>query len=138
MLPKKLYIYASYTLISICFEKHPDLKIELISITPEDIMQATAMFTGFDFHLKNRKSLHLRFAVCRPLACSVKYHSDYRQPSVYCQTFWFQGTCVLNKISCPLRHCSFFYLKDSKKEGNDQINSPLQISMGSSHSGPHH
>ena len=57
------------------------------------------MSTGFDFPLKNRKFSHLMLSVCRLLACSVKYQPGNREPSLYFQTVWPQGSCVLKERS---------------------------------------
>lgn len=52
------------------------------------------------------------FSAGRSLACSVKYQPGNRQPLVYFQTIWPQGSCVL-KIST--KHCFSLYLQGVKK-----------------------
>lgn len=118
---KNVYIYASTALTNICFAKHPDLKIKWISVTPEDIMEATA-FTGLDSFWKAED---LSINGCLFIGCWLAQVSTSQVLGNF-QTafkpFGFKRPECLKYLALP---GIVLYLEGSEK-GNDQVtNFPL-------------
>lgn len=113
---KKNYIYASNALMNICFAKHPDLKIKLISLTPEDIMEATAS-TGFDSFWKAE---NLSSNGCLSIGCWLAQVSTSQVPGNLQTAFKPFGF----RVPECLKYLDFsgivLYLEGSEK-GNDQL-----------------